>query len=71
MFENFVCTPYSRINIFQRTNNLSFLSLYTDENPRNYILTNHYKIDNPRKLAGTNLNDSIEIVDAYVTLFCN
>lgn len=60
MFEDFVCTPYPRINISLRTKKISVESLYTEDNPRNPILTKHYKIDNPRKLASTNLNNSTE-----------
>lgn len=37
------------------------------ENPRNYIPTKHIKIENPRKLAITILNDFTEIIDTYVT----
>lgn len=61
-----MCTPNSRINITERAINLSVGSLYTEENPRNYIPTKNYKIDNPRKTVPINLTDFIDIVYFHI-----
>lgn len=62
-------TLSSKINITEREINLSVGSLYAEENPRNYIPTKNYKIDNSRKTVPINLTDFIYIVYFHLRIF--
>lgn len=64
-----MCTLSSKINITEREINLSVGSLYAEENPRNYIPTKNYKIDNSRKTVPINLTDFIYIVYFHLRIF--